>query len=144
MISSHVATKSSTKLFLMNNLLSIQQYRNHSLRKKCPYLELFWSVFSRIRTEYGEILRISAYSVWMREITPNMDTFYAIIVTLVSRILLDVGYRIPSIIFFAHAMFYWFFALAMTLIVILVLFWITLSIIKFTSTFALNMIYKCF
>ena len=22
------------------------------LRKKCPYLELYWSVFSRIRTEY--------------------------------------------------------------------------------------------
>ena len=27
----------------------------YSLRKKCPYSELFWSVFSRIRTEYGEI-----------------------------------------------------------------------------------------
>ena len=25
------------------------------LRKKCPYLELFWSAFSRIRSEYGEI-----------------------------------------------------------------------------------------
>ena len=24
-----------------------------SLRKNCPYSELFWSVFSRIRTEYG-------------------------------------------------------------------------------------------
>ena len=23
------------------------------LRKKCPYSELFWSVFSRILTEYG-------------------------------------------------------------------------------------------
>ena len=22
--------------------------------KKCPYSEFFWSVFSRIRTEYGE------------------------------------------------------------------------------------------
>ena len=29
-----------------------------ALRKKCPYSELFWSVFSRIRTEYGEILRM--------------------------------------------------------------------------------------
>ena len=29
----------------------------------------FWSVFSRIRTEYGEILRISPYSVRMRENT---------------------------------------------------------------------------
>ena len=27
----------------------------------------FWSVFPRIRTEYGEILRISPYSVRMRE-----------------------------------------------------------------------------
>ena len=25
------------------------------LPKKCPYSDLFWSVFSRIRTEYGEI-----------------------------------------------------------------------------------------
>ena len=33
------------------------------LREKCPYQELFWSVFSRIRTEDGEILRISPYSV---------------------------------------------------------------------------------
>ena len=27
-----------------------------SLRQKCPYSEFFWSVFSRIQTEYGEIL----------------------------------------------------------------------------------------
>ena len=46
--------------------------------------------FSRIRTEYGEILRISPYSVRMREnagkrqtrITPNTDTFYAVIPSL--------------------------------------------------------------
>ena len=37
-----------------------------TLGKKCPYLELFWSLFSRIRTEYGQI-RTRA--------TPNMDTF---------------------------------------------------------------------
>ena len=24
-----------------------------ALREKCPYLELFWCVFSRSRTEYG-------------------------------------------------------------------------------------------
>ena len=29
---------------------------NQALRKKCPYSEFFWSVFSCIRTEYGEIL----------------------------------------------------------------------------------------
>ena len=32
---------------------------NISLCEKCPYLEPFWSVFSRIRTEYGETRSIS-------------------------------------------------------------------------------------
>ena len=36
-------------------------------RKKCPYSELFWSAFSRIRTEHGEMIRISPYSVQLRE-----------------------------------------------------------------------------
>ena len=40
--------------------LSIQ-----SLREKCPHLEFFWSLFSRIWTEYGEIGSISPYSVRM-------------------------------------------------------------------------------
>ena len=35
------------------------------LRKKGPYSELFWSAFSRIRTEYGEIRSISPYSIRM-------------------------------------------------------------------------------
>ena len=30
-----------------------------TLREKCPNAEFFWSVFSRIRNEFGEILRIS-------------------------------------------------------------------------------------
>ena len=37
---------------------------------KCPYSELLWSTFFRIRTEYGEILRVSPYAVRMKE---NMD-----------------------------------------------------------------------
>ena len=41
-----------------------------SLRKKYLYSELFWSVFSHIRTEYGEIWSISQYSVQIRE---NVD-----------------------------------------------------------------------
>ena len=41
-----------------------------TLREKCPYSELFWFVFSNIRTEYGEIRSISPYSALMRE---NMD-----------------------------------------------------------------------
>ena len=52
-----------------------------SLRKKCLYLEFFWSVFSRIWTEYGEIRSISPYAVRMRENTDrktaNTDSFYA-------------------------------------------------------------------
>ena len=37
----------------------------HALRKKCPYSELFWSVFSRI---------------WIR-ITPNTNTYHAVLFT---------------------------------------------------------------
>ena len=40
-----------------------------ALRERCPHSKLFWSVFSGIRTEYGEI-RISPYYVRMLE---NMD-----------------------------------------------------------------------
>ena len=36
-------------------------------RQMCPYSELFWSAFSRIWTEYGEIRSISPYPVWKRE-----------------------------------------------------------------------------
>ena len=39
---------------------------NFTLREKWPYTELFWFVFSRIQTR----------------ITPNMDTFYAVLMTL--------------------------------------------------------------
>ena len=46
------------------------------LRKKCPYSELFWSVFSRIRTEYGEIRSISQYSIRMRENTDQENPEY--------------------------------------------------------------------
>ena len=45
-----------------------------SLREKCRYSELFWSVFSRIWTEYGEILRIAPYSVPMRENTDQNNS----------------------------------------------------------------------
>ena len=48
-----------------------------SLRKRCPYSELFWSVYSRIRTEYGKIQsRISPYSVRMRENTDQSSSEY--------------------------------------------------------------------
>ena len=47
-----------------------------SLRKKCPYSEFFWSVFSRIQTEYGEIRSISPYSVRVRENTDQKNSEY--------------------------------------------------------------------
>ena len=41
--------------------------------------ELFWCVFSGIRTEYGEVLLISPYFVRMWENTDqNTDTFYVV------------------------------------------------------------------
>ena len=46
----------------------------HILRKRCPYSELFWSVFSSIRTEYGKMLHISSYSVRMRENTDQKNS----------------------------------------------------------------------
>ena len=44
----------------------------YSLRQKYPYSELFWSVFSRIRTEYGKK---------RTRITLNTKTFHTVIST---------------------------------------------------------------
>ena len=47
-----------------------------SLRKKCPYSEFFWSVFSRIRTEYRDLHNKSPYLVRMRENTDQKISEY--------------------------------------------------------------------
>ena len=47
-----------------------------TLCEKCPYSELFWSVFSHIWTEYGEIHHISPFSVRMRENTNQKNSEY--------------------------------------------------------------------
>ena len=47
-----------------------------SLRKKCPHSELFWFIFSRIRTEYEEVQSVSPNSVRMREITDQNNSEY--------------------------------------------------------------------
>ena len=55
---------------------------NFALREKCPCSELFWSVFSHIRTKYGEILWISPYLVRMRDTDQNNSEhghFYAML-----------------------------------------------------------------
>ena len=53
-----------------------------TLREKCPYSEFFWSVFSRIRTECGDLRSKSPYSIRMWENTDQKNfeyghTFYA-------------------------------------------------------------------
>ena len=45
-----------------------------TLRKNYWYSELFWSVFFRIWTDYGEIRSISLYSVQMREIADQNNS----------------------------------------------------------------------
>ena len=45
--------------------------------EKCPYLEFYWSAFSHIRTEYGELLRKSSYSLQMQENTDQENSKYA-------------------------------------------------------------------
>ena len=55
--------------------MGISTVRN-TLRKKCPYLVFFWSVFSRIRTEYGERRSISLHSIRMRENTDQKNSEY--------------------------------------------------------------------
>ena len=60
-------------------------YQSNSLRKKCLHSELFQSAFSGIRIENGEILRIQSECGKMQtRITPSTNTFYAVIVTLIS------------------------------------------------------------
>ena len=62
--------------FLVNLLewrKSQRVFSTSSLGKKCPDSEFFWSVFSRIRIEYGEMRSISPYSFQMRD---NTDQKY--------------------------------------------------------------------
>ena len=48
----------------------------NGVHEKCPYSELFWSAFFRIRTEYGEIRTISPYSVQMRKNADQNNSEY--------------------------------------------------------------------
>ena len=61
---------------IKQNIQKLATLRRPTLHKICPYLELFWSVFSRIPTECGDILCISPYSVWMRENADQNNSEY--------------------------------------------------------------------
>ena len=58
-------------------LVCLSQLQNLSLREKCPYSELFWSAFPRIRIEYG-CRKIPECWKMRTRITPNTNTFYAV------------------------------------------------------------------
>ena len=63
----------------MANIVKVNIFDPLTFRKKCPYLELFWSTFCRIRTEYGEIWSIQSKFGKMRtRISPNTNTFHVI------------------------------------------------------------------
>ena len=56
-----------------------------AVREKCLYSKLFWSTFSRIGTEYGEILCISPYSVRMRENEDQNNFEYGLFLSSVKK-----------------------------------------------------------
>ena len=83
--------KWTIKLFLISSINSV--FSSLKTRRKLYENSVFgvtliriFPTFSRIWTEYGEILRISPYAVQMREnagkmqtrISPNTNTFYAV------------------------------------------------------------------
>ena len=70
----------SIKAYCVNVVVNIKKTyllkQIHALRGKCPYSELFWSVFPRIRTGYGQILPISPHSVQMPENADQNNSKY--------------------------------------------------------------------
>ena len=64
--------------------------------KKCPYSELFWSVSSRIWTEYGEMRSISQSKCGKirTRLAPNTDTFNAVYIYIFN--ILRVAYARPE------------------------------------------------
>ena len=84
LIHKHTNTSIPKRSFNLENpieiFLCIKLFFILTLRKKYLYSEFFWSVFSRIRTEYAEIsLRIQYECRKTRtRKSPNMDTFHAV------------------------------------------------------------------
>ena len=66
--------------------------------EKCPYSELFWSIFSRFKSEYGEILR-SRYSFRMREKIDQQNSEYGPFHAVCSQLLLFIYKKQPPDMF---------------------------------------------
>ena len=69
------ATNCFSRYFTMNALFCMR-IKAVPMHKKCPCLELFSSIFFRIRTEYEDLLCKSPYSVRMRENTDQKNFEY--------------------------------------------------------------------
>ena len=71
-------------------------YLSIALCEKCPYSELLWSVFSRIRTEYSQLEFSSnwenadhiqsEYGKMQNRTTSNTDTFYAALTMIITKL----------------------------------------------------------
>ena len=64
------------KLHLQRMLMWVKQRHLFFTAWKCPYSEFFWFVFSRIRTECGEIQGIFPYSCRLQENTCKKTSEY--------------------------------------------------------------------
>ena len=62
-----------TGFLVLSNTITLKRYevQKQSLRKISPYSEFFWSVFSRIQTEYEDLQNKSPYPVRMRDNTDH-------------------------------------------------------------------------
>ena len=71
-----------TKIYLilpvgsMTLKIALKKMSNCHYIKSCPYSEFFWSVFSGIWTEYGDLRSKSPYSVQMRENADQKNSEY--------------------------------------------------------------------
>ena len=54
--------------------LTFVKYAIITLRQKCLHSQFFWSIFSLIRNEYGEMWNISRYSAQMRRNTDQENS----------------------------------------------------------------------
>ena len=64
------------KGYMITNEATLKLRWKKALREKCPYLELFWSSFFRIWTQYEEVRLISPYSVRIQENTDQKNSEY--------------------------------------------------------------------
>ena len=59
-----------------------------TLLEKCPYLEFSWSLYSRIRAEYGDLRSKSPYSVRMQEYTDQKNSEYGHFLRPISQLII--------------------------------------------------------